>query len=131
MSDQLTPLGQYIEAKRGATSKRTAARTAGISEGRWRQIVRGYQQNGKSRIEARPRAETVKAMAGAVGADINQALELAGFEPNATPVTPETDELVAEAVDAMEGTDLDTQRMAAAAAIAVVRARKRHRQSPE
>lgn len=50
------------------TSVRTAARRAGISEGRWRQIAKGYQQVTKEvRAPVRAPVETVARMALAVG----------------------------------------------------------------
>lgn len=78
----LSPLGALLEQHRGSVSKREAARRAGISEGRWRQIVTGQQKAGAGVVvPANPRRETVIAMAAAVGANVNEALRLAGMEP--------------------------------------------------
>jgi hypothetical protein len=84
MADEdLTDLGAYIEAARGGMSKREAARRAGISEGRWRQVVTGKQKAGGGVVvPANPRRETVIAMARAVGADANEALRRAGMSPS-------------------------------------------------
>lgn len=78
----LTPLGVLLEQHRGSVSKREAARRAGISEGRWRQIVTGQQKAGGGVVvPVNPRRETVIAMAEAVKANIDEALRLAGMEP--------------------------------------------------
>lgn len=80
--ESLTPLGELIEHARGSLSKREAARRAGISEGRWRQIVTGQQKAGGGIVvPANPRRETVIAMAEAVGVDVDKALRRAGMEP--------------------------------------------------
>lgn len=80
--DELTPLGHLLEEARGTMSKRAAAKAAGISEGRWRQIVTGQQKVGGGLVvPAKPKRATVAAMAAAVGADVDEALRLAGFEP--------------------------------------------------
>jgi hypothetical protein len=66
-----SPLGTFIETARQNSARisgREAARRAGISESRWRQIV----QDGKAP------ARTVVAMALAVNADPAQALHTAG-----------------------------------------------------
>lgn len=82
MSNDLTPHGQIIERARGAMSKRRAARLAGISEGRWRQVVTGRQPvGGGQTMPANPRRETLIAMASAVGADVDTVLRAAGREP--------------------------------------------------
>lgn len=61
-------------------SKRQAARRAGISEGRWRQIVAGYQSAGGGHsIPVNPKRETLLKMAAAVGADRAEVLRLAGM----------------------------------------------------
>ena len=65
----LTPLGQLLEAgrERASLSKRAAAKLAGISEGRWRQVVTGIQKAGDVNVPVNPRRNTVTAMANAVG----------------------------------------------------------------
>jgi hypothetical protein len=78
----LSAVGDYLEQHRGSLSKREAARRAGISEGRWRQIVTGQQKAGGGIVvPANPRRETVIAMAEAVGASVDEALRLAGMQP--------------------------------------------------
>lgn len=78
-AETLTPHGRLLESARGATSKREAARLAGISEGRWRQVVTGRQSvGGGLNIVATPRRETLIAMAEAVAADVDEVLEAAG-----------------------------------------------------
>jgi hypothetical protein len=80
--ETLTPLGELLERARGSTSKRQASRLAGISEGRWRQVVTGQQKAGGGIVvPANPRRETVIAMATAVGADVDEALRRAGMTP--------------------------------------------------
>lgn len=82
MATSLTPLGELLERARGSVSQRHAAAIAGISEGRWRQVVTGIQKAGRGvEVPARPRRTTVIQMARAVGVPVNQALEAAGFEP--------------------------------------------------
>lgn len=78
----LTALGEMLEQAREARglSKREAARRANISEGRWRQIVAGYQRAGGVEVPANPRAETVINMANAVGVDVRKALDAAGLK---------------------------------------------------
>lgn len=79
--DQATAFGEAIKQARGGRSVRAMAVRAGMSEGRWRQLEKGYQQVGQGqKIPARPRVNTVMAMARAVGMDVTEALHLAGFE---------------------------------------------------
>jgi transcriptional regulator with XRE-family HTH domain len=92
----LTPLGALLEEARTrkGLSKREAARQAGISEGRWRQVVTGIQKAGDVAVPVNPRANTVAAMARAVDVKAEVALAIAGFsdgeiarfaEPKAVP----------------------------------------------
>ncbi|AKJ72131.1 hypothetical protein GMA1_34 [Gordonia phage GMA1] len=60
-----------------AISMRKAAEMAGISDGRWRQIVKGYQGTGQGRIPVVAPSETVARMALVVGVTDSQ-LEDAG-----------------------------------------------------
>ncbi|WP_173057086.1 helix-turn-helix domain-containing protein [Phytohabitans houttuyneae] len=78
---QLTDVGKILEDARESLrlSKREAARRAGISEGRWRQVVTGVQKAGNVTVPVNPRASTVSAMAQAVGVDPALALRAAGF----------------------------------------------------
>lgn len=79
----LTTLGLLLEEARErlSLSKREAARIAGISEGRWRQVVTGIQKAGAVNVPVNPRRNTVTAMATAVRVDQAQALKAAGLEP--------------------------------------------------
>lgn len=89
MDDDLTPHGRLIEEARGSLSKRAAAQLAGISEGRWRQIVTGVQKAGGGvEIPVNPRPETLVAMAEAVGADVGRVLEAAGLRAPAPRPLP-------------------------------------------
>lgn len=86
----LTDLGVLLEQHRGSLSKREAARRAGISEGRWRQIVTGQQKAGGGIVvPVNPRRETVIAMAQAVEADVSAALRRAGMPPEEATSDPE------------------------------------------
>ena len=59
-------------------SVRNAARQAEISEGRWRQIIKGYkQESGGVRVSVRAPAGTLARMARVVGATPNQLREVA------------------------------------------------------
>lgn len=67
---QARPEGDLIKVaqKRARLSARKAAVLAGISEGRWRQIVNGYQTVRKDmHVSVRGPDETVASMANAVG----------------------------------------------------------------
>lgn len=81
VSEHLTPHGRLIEQARVAAgmTKRGAAKAAGISEGRWRQIVSGIQRAGGVDLPVTTKPETLTSMANAVGADPRRVLEAAGF----------------------------------------------------
>lgn len=65
------------EAARPKLSVRKAAEAAGISEGRWRQISKGYNQATKdTRVPVRAPADTLARMARVVGATADQLLEV-------------------------------------------------------
>lgn len=84
MADRtLTPLGHLLEEHRAALglSGREAARRAGISESRWRQVVSGVQPTSGKTVPVNPRPRTVVAMAQAVHASPRDALEAAGLDP--------------------------------------------------
>jgi len=104
-TEELSPAGHLLEAARGSMSKREAARRAGISEGRWRQIVTGVQRMGKGNvIPTTSKPETLTAMARAVRADLHAVLTAAGFEAPtedlSAPVGAGVDpELLAEMAD--------------------------------
>ena len=87
------PLGEYLRDARGRMSIREAARRAGISESRWRQVEAGVQKvAGAIEVPVHPRAETIVAMCKAISADVGRGLELAGHDPQhyAWLVQPET-----------------------------------------
>lgn len=78
---ELTPLGRLLEQARLDVlriSGREAARRAGMSEGRWRQIVAGVERKAGADVAARGTDRTVVAMALAVGVDPAAALAAAG-----------------------------------------------------
>lgn len=79
---ELTPLGALLEQARAQVgiSKREAARRAGVSEGRWRQVTTGVQKLGSTTVPVNPRLATVLTMARAVGVDELEAAAAAGFE---------------------------------------------------
>lgn len=85
----LTALGQLLEEARGRAgiSKREAARRAGISEGRWRQVVTGVQSAAGMIVPVNPRPITVVAMARAVAVDERAALRAAGLDDQIVPAS--------------------------------------------
>jgi Helix-turn-helix domain len=79
------PEGILIESarRRAGLSVREAARRAGISEGWWRQIVKGYQSlSGGNRGEVKGPPDTVAGMARVVGVTPEQ-METEGQRPDA------------------------------------------------
>lgn len=85
-----TPHGELLDRARVALglSQRQAARRAGISEGRWRQIVTGVQRQGGVSIPVNPKASTLAAMARSVEADVHEVLDAAGLPPIDTEDAP-------------------------------------------
>jgi hypothetical protein len=86
----LTPLGHLLEHARVndvGISGREAARRAGISEGRWRHIVRGSQARSSGDIPVTAPARTIVAMAMAVEVDPTEALKTAGMDIPAEEVS--------------------------------------------
>ena len=77
------PLGPALKRarERKNLSQRAAAKRAGISDGRWRQLESGYQENKGQRIPISTTPRTVAAAARAVGWNVDEALDVAGFEP--------------------------------------------------
>lgn len=74
------PFGRALRHARGTKSVRQAAREAGISEARWRQLENGYQVVARDhRVPVRPSSKSVRAMAEAVGLDLREAFEKAGL----------------------------------------------------
>ncbi len=72
--------GTFIERMRSkggpSLSVRAAARAAGISESRWRQIVNGYRQEADLRVPVRAPARTLARMAQVVGSTPDQLREV-------------------------------------------------------
>lgn len=73
--------GSFIRAAREGKrlTIRAAAKAAGISEARWRQLEAGYQTVGGVRVPAVPKARTARLMADAVYVSPERACELAGY----------------------------------------------------
>lgn len=71
------PEGKLIAAaaKSRRLSQREAAKRAGISEGRWRQIVQGYQTVSGNHVPVRGPDSTVARMAWAVGVSTSELME--------------------------------------------------------
>ena len=71
MDETGTPEGRFIELRmsslKGRLSQREAAKRAGISEGRWRQVQKGYQSAGGQKIPVVAPADTLARMAEVVG----------------------------------------------------------------
>lgn len=87
--------GSLITAalKSSKLSAREAARRAGISEGRWRQISQGFQTVSRQHVPVRGPADTVARMAQVVGVTPEQLDEVgradAAEELRALPSPPE------------------------------------------
>jgi hypothetical protein len=85
--DEPWPLGDMLRRARGNpgqpgfVSQREAARRAGISEGRWRQIEAGHRWVGGQRVRETTTASRVARMARAVGIDERTAVGVAGLDP--------------------------------------------------
>ncbi|WP_158608009.1 helix-turn-helix domain-containing protein [Nocardia panacis] len=67
--------------ERARLSKREAAKRAGISEARWRQLELGYETVRGQTLPVRTTPETVSGIAETTGADRRQLLAAAGFDP--------------------------------------------------
>lgn len=83
-----TALGHLLEQGRARLqlTGREAARRAGISEARWRQVVTGVQSKAGGTVPVNPRPRTVVAMALAVDVDPADALAAARYEHDAPGV---------------------------------------------
>lgn len=83
-----TSFGALLQSGRqkAGLSVRRAAKAAGISEARWRQLERGYQSSGSAKIPANPKADTVVKAADAVGVDADEALAAAGIDADSEKV---------------------------------------------
>lgn len=66
--------------KRSRLSNRKAAKRAGMSEGRWRQIIQGYQTVSGVHVPVRAPADTLARMAHAVGGVAPEQLAVVGRE---------------------------------------------------
>lgn len=97
MSDEaLTPLGELLEQARTKVlriSAREAARRAGISSTRWKQVVTGVAVRAGVPTQVRSRERTLVAMALAVGVEPGEALQAAGVDASEQSV----EAMVAEA----------------------------------
>lgn len=131
MDRELSALGQLLEdarARVGDTgiSIREAARRSGITEARWRQVVRGRQPGrGGAVLPANPKPATVVAMALGVDTDPAAALAAAGLDADLATVTrlvaahhratetaePMDDQLAAEVerIAAMDGVSMENR----------------------
>ncbi len=83
MTDQWE-LGRRIEAARVAArlSKRQAAKRAGISDGRWRQLEAGHETVRGQIYSVKTTPATIARIASALGLPLDELLELAGLEPD-------------------------------------------------
>lgn len=84
MADGVWPFGAALRTHRedAGLSARRAAKLAGISEGRWRQLESGVQKiRGGIEVPIGTTAGTVMAAAKAVGWPAGEALSVAGFDP--------------------------------------------------
>lgn len=117
------PEARLIDAAQKAAvppqSMRRAAEAAGISDGRWRQIVKGYQSTGTGRIPVVAPDDTLARMAIAVGvtpdelaetgrtaaADVQRALLDAGDRPDVELSEVSTERLLAEIRRRIEGAE--------------------------
>lgn len=98
---------RYREATRPKLSARSAALVAGLSEGRWRQIVSGYtSSNGQVNTVKGP-ADTVARMAQAVGVPI---AELEAVRPDAAEEARHLEALAEQ--QGISGTQIAAARVA-------------------
>jgi transcriptional regulator with XRE-family HTH domain len=91
----LTQLGALLESAREALglSMRTVAERAGVSSGRWHQVVTGRQQKGDRLMPVNPKSRTVVAMSVAVAVDPAEALSAAGIEMTPDEITKLVDDV--------------------------------------
>lgn len=80
--------GPALKRARGRMAVREAARRAGISEGRWRQLETGYQGSKDYLTPVTTKPTTVASVAEAVGWNVEDALRTAGFSPSDLDVEP-------------------------------------------
>jgi transcriptional regulator with XRE-family HTH domain len=82
VSTDPTGFGEFVRYWREANglSIRAAAGAAGISEGRWRQVEKGYQSvGGGLRVPVKPSERLVEAIADALTLERAETLEIAGY----------------------------------------------------
>lgn len=88
-----TELGEYLETARihSGLSQSRATAQAGVSVGTWANLVYGGRELGGTFVPMVTTAATIAKVAYVVGADIDQALKLAGYTradlPTAEPIT--------------------------------------------
>ncbi|MEV4604830.1 helix-turn-helix transcriptional regulator [Amycolatopsis sp. NPDC049253] len=83
-SEHKNDLGRLLQEHRTAKelSVRAAARRAGFSEGRWRQLETGFERRQGAKIPVNPKPLTVVQAADAVDLDAATALQAANLHPN-------------------------------------------------
>jgi transcriptional regulator with XRE-family HTH domain len=88
---QSSRVGNYLREKRelSGLSVRAAARRAGFSEARWRQLELGYQARGDKKVPANPLPVTVVRAADALDVDAGEALRIAGMDVDVDSVRKE------------------------------------------
>lgn len=132
-------LRRHREA-RGLSVKAAARRAEGVSDGRWYQLEKGYQQLGGQHIPIGTTPATVVAVAKAIEWDVNEALAVAGFDPIDVPTEKLSplqkitdDELLAEVQRRMKGLrhDLEAAETARASAEAQAQEALRRGNDPE
>ncbi|MFI5781143.1 helix-turn-helix domain-containing protein [Nocardia sp. NPDC051570] len=81
--------GRRIQQAREAAglSKRAAAKRAGISDSRWRQLELGFETVRGQAYSVKTTPETVAHIAKAVHLDVHELLEIAGFDPEAADIS--------------------------------------------
>lgn len=113
MNRELSPLGHLLEEAREQVlriSGREAARRAGITEARWRQVVRGVQTRRDGRqVPANPKPVTVVAMALAVEIDPAEALDTAGIDASPATVAQLVQEVQSQPGSSLSDLGLDAQ----------------------
>jgi transcriptional regulator with XRE-family HTH domain len=88
--DQQKKVGLRIKAARegAGLSMRAAARQAGISDSRWRQIEMGYQIVQGKEKPANPSPEMLATIAATVNLGVSDLLLMAGFDESDIPDKP-------------------------------------------
>lgn len=118
-------LEEALASRRPHMTQREAARRAGISDARWRQLVTGYQSVGQGHYApVTARAETLARMAGAVGVTPEQLVEVDREDAAAILMrinregrTPDRDLPVDADVDPLDLSDLTVEEIDAVKAV--------------